>query len=155
MVRKAVWIVLGFACFGFVVTAGIMPLKVSAEDARLVIQVSSETQEGVKAEMVDILLALQTIVNKTLEGDGSTIAEAIKPFTTSGVRGHPEIAMFLSNYPDMFTAWRQMGRNGMHATFDRIESLASIQPLDKEAMLEETGTLLGYCYGCHMTFTLP
>jgi hypothetical protein len=126
-----------------------------AQGSRFVIQVPPETQEEVKEEMVGILLAMQTIINKTLEGNGQAIQAVVEPFTATGTQGHPEIVMFLSKYPDKFSAWRQLGRNGMHATFSRIERLAESQPLDKEAIFKETGTLLGYCYGCHATFTLP
>jgi len=147
-------------CLGFLDALGVLGWghhahKALADDTRFVIQVSQETQDGVKAEMTDMLKALQTILNKTIEGDGKTIQEAVKPFTATGTQGHPEIVTFLSKYPDKFAAWRQMGRNGMHASFSRIETLAATQPLDKEAMLKETATLIGYCYGCHATFTFP
>jgi hypothetical protein len=126
-----------------------------AQGSRFVIEVPPETQKEVKEEMVSMLAALQTIVSKTLEGDGQAIQAAVEPFTATGTHGHPEIAMFLSQHPEQFSAWRQLGRDGMHATFSRIERLAESQPLDKEAVFKETGTLLGYCYGCHATFTLP
>ncbi|MDY7018267.1 MAG: hypothetical protein SVK44_08665 [Nitrospirota bacterium] len=156
MARGSLWFLLGLSgCLGCVWVGGIMPHKALADDTRFAIQVSQETQDGVKAEMTDMLKALQTILNKTLEGDGKTIQEAVKPFTATGTQGHPEIVTFLSKYPDKFAAWRQMGRNGMHTSFSRIETLAATQPLDKEAMLKETATLLGYCYGCHATFTFP
>lgn len=156
MAKGSLWFVLGLAgCLGCAGAEGIMPHKALAEDTRFVIQVPQETQDEVKAEMVDMLKALQTILSKTLEGDGKAIQEAVRPFTATGTHGHPEIVMFLSQYPDKFNAWRQMGRNGMHATFSRIETLAATQPLDKEAIIKETATLFGYCYGCHATFTLP
>jgi len=112
-----------WVCWG----GGIDAHKALADDTRFVIQVSQETQDGVKAEMTDMLKALQTILNKTIEGDGKTIQEAVKPFTATGTQGHPEIVTFLSKYPDKFAAWRQMGRNGMHASFSRIETLAATQ----------------------------
>ncbi len=157
MKKGLLWIMLGIA--GSVGCAGTMGALSSppavAQGSRFVIQVPPETQEEVKKEMLEMLSALQTIVNKTLEGDGQAIKLAVEPFTATGTQGHPEIVTFLSKYPDKFSAWRQLGRNGMHATFSKIERLAESQPLDKEAVFKETGTLLGYCYGCHATFTFP
>lgn len=156
MKKGLLWVMLGIA--GSLGCAGAMNYLSSpavAQGSRFVIQVPPETQKEVKEEMVGILLAMQTIINKTLEGDGQAIQAVVEPFTATGTQGHPEIVMFLSKYPDKFSAWRQLGRNGMHATFSRIERLAESQPLDKEAIFKETGTLLGYCYGCHATFTFP
>lgn len=103
MARGSLWFLLGLSgCLGCVWVGGIMPHKALADDTRFAIQVSQETQDGVKAEMTDMLKALQTILNKTLEGDGKTIQEAVKPFTATGTQGHPEIVTFLSKYPDKF-----------------------------------------------------
>ncbi|HEY9079862.1 hypothetical protein [Magnetovibrio sp.] len=114
-----------------------------AEDDRQEIVVSAEQRDFMMAEMRQFLVVVQDIVLAMAENDMAAVAEAGHSMRMGQGGG---AAMGMGQVLPL--EFRQMAR-GTHMAFEELAQAAEFGP---EGVLENLGTLMSNCTGCHATY---
>jgi len=141
---KTTGLAMGFAVALMGATLGaVQPAR--AADDREAIVVSAEQRDFMMAEMRTFLIVVQDIVLGMAEGDMTAVSEAAHSMRMGQGGGQ---AMGMNRVLPL--EFRQMAR-GTHMAFEELAQAAEFGP---EGILENLGTLMSNCTGCHATYKL-
>ena len=142
---KTTRLAMGFAVALMTATLGaVQPAR--AADDREAIVVSAEQRDFMMAEMRTFLVVVQDIVLGMAEGDMTAVSEAAHSMRMGGQGG----GMGMGMGRVLPLEFRQMAR-GTHMAFEELAQAAEFGP---EGILDNLGTLMSNCTGCHATYKL-